>query len=61
MNASKFMNEKIMSRAEFTVTLCKVAVNKGINMDLESSMIMTLKFSVCFSTEDQKEDITAFY
>lgn len=61
MNTAKAMAQKIMSRAEVAVNLAKTAVNKGTNMDLESSIAYEAEvFGLCFSTQDQKEGMKAF-
>ena len=53
--------EKIISRAEVAVKLCKVAVNVGLNMELESGIAYEAEaFGLCFATADQKEGMTAF-
>lgn len=61
LSAAKSLAQRIMSRAETAVTLSKVAVNKGINMDLESGIAYEAEvFGLCFSTQDQKEGMAAF-
>lgn len=53
--------EKIISRAEVAVKLCKAAVNVGLNMELESGIAYEAEaFGLCFATDDQKEGMTAF-
>lgn len=61
MNTAQGMAKKIISRAELAVTLSKAAVNKGINMDLKSSIDYEAEvFGLCFSTQDQQEGMKAF-
>ena len=61
MTAAKAVAEKIMSRAEVAVRLCKTAVNEGMDMDLKSGTAYEAEvFGLCFSTGDQKEGMNAF-
>lgn len=61
MNSAKAVAEKIMSRAEVAVRLCKSAVNEGMDMDLASGTAYEAEtFGLCFSTGDQKEGMNAF-
>lgn len=61
LTAARAMADKIMSRAPVAVQLCKAAVNKGLNMDLESGTAYEAEvFGLCFATADQKEGMTAF-
>ena len=61
MITAKVIAEKIMSRAEIAVRLCKSAVNKGMDMDLTSGTAYEAEsFGLCFSTGDQKEGMNAF-
>ena len=61
MNTAMALAQKIMSRAEVAVKLCKAAVNAGLNMDLESGIAYEAEvFSLCFATGDQKEGMNAF-
>lgn len=61
MPAALALAEKIKSRAAVAVQLCKAAVNKGLNMDLESGVAYEAEvFGLCFATADQKEGMTAF-
>ena len=55
------MAKKIVSRAPVAVQLCKVAVNEGLDMDLDSATAYEAEiFGLCFATEDQKEGMAAF-
>ncbi|MBP2653506.1 MAG: Crotonyl-CoA hydratase [Firmicutes bacterium] len=61
MDAAKAMAEKIASRAPRAVELCKVAVNEGLDTDIESAVAYEAEvFGLCFATNDQKEGMTAF-
>jgi len=61
MNVARAVAEKIMSRAEIAVRLCKAAVNQGMNMDLQSCTAYEAEaFGLCFATGDQKEGMVAF-
>ncbi|WP_371372656.1 short-chain-enoyl-CoA hydratase [Sporomusa aerivorans] len=61
MTTARALAEKIMSRAEVAVQLCKTAVNKGLDMDLASGVAYEAEvFGLCFATADQKEGMTAF-
>lgn len=61
MITAKAVAEKIVSRAEVAVRLCKATVNKGMDMDLESGIAYEAEaFGLCFSTGDQKEGMNAF-
>lgn len=55
------MAEKIAKNAPIAVKLCKSAINKGMQMDIDSGIMYEGEvFGLCFSTEDQKEGMTAF-
>jgi enoyl-CoA hydratase len=61
INTAKTMAKKIMSRAPIAVQVCKSAVNKGLDVDLNSGIAYEAEvFGLCFATEDQKEGMTAF-
>ncbi|MBP2638201.1 MAG: crt 1 [Firmicutes bacterium] len=61
ISTARALAEKIMSRAEVAVKLCKAAVNEGLDMDSESSIAYEAEvFGLCFATLDQKEGMTAF-
>jgi len=61
MTAAQDTAQKIMSRAQVAVRLCKAAVNEGMDMDLESGIAYEAEaFGLCFSTGDQKEGMNAF-
>ncbi len=55
------MAQKIVSKGPVAIRLCKVAVNKGLEMDLTNALSYEAEvFSLCFATEDQKEGMNAF-
>jgi enoyl-CoA hydratase len=61
IDTAKAVAEKIMSRAEVAVRLCKSAVNVGMNIDIQSGTAYEAEtFGLCFATRDQKEGMTAF-
>lgn len=61
MDESKSFARKIMSKGLVAVKLAKSAINQGMNVDLASGLkIEAEAFSICFSTKDQKEGMTAF-
>jgi enoyl-CoA hydratase len=61
LDAAKAMAKKIMTRGPLAVMLCKAAVNKGLDVDLESGIAYEAEvFGLCFATADQKEGMDAF-
>lgn len=61
ISAARDMAEKIVSRAEVAVKLCKAAVNRGLDMELASGVAYEAEtFGLCFATSDQKEGMAAF-
>lgn len=51
----------IASQAPIAVKLCKSAVNRGMQCDIETALMYESEvFGACFSTEDQVEGMTAF-
>ncbi len=55
------MATKIAKNAPIAVRMCKSAINKGMQMDIDSGVMYEAEvFGLCFSTEDQKEGMTAF-
>ena len=61
MSAAIVMAHKIISRAPLAVQGCKMAVNMGLNSDLEFGVAYEAEvFGLCFSTIDQKEGMLAF-
>ncbi|CAM3641697.1 enoyl-CoA hydratase-related protein [Erysipelothrix urinaevulpis] len=61
LNAAKDLASKINRNAPYAVQASKRAMNQGINLDLEQGLnLETEVFGLCFSTEDQKEGMSAF-
>ncbi|NPV90860.1 MAG: crotonase [Firmicutes bacterium] len=61
MEETKKMARQIASRGTIAVRLAKESINEGIEMDLHHALIHEANiFSLCFSTEEQKEGMTAF-
>lgn len=55
------MAQKIIANAPIAVGQCKAAINAGAQMDMDSALEYESEvFGMCFSTEDQKEGMTAF-
>lgn len=52
---------RISSQSKIAVRLAKVAANEGMQTDIDRAMMIEADlFGLCFSTEDQKEGMTAF-
>lgn len=61
LNEARKLAGQIAANGELAVSLCKRAVNKGIEVDLRSGCAIEAEiFGLCFSTEDQKEGMRAF-
>ncbi|GKX64825.1 short-chain-enoyl-CoA hydratase [Inconstantimicrobium mannanitabidum] len=61
MEEVKAMATKIASNAPVAVKLCKDAINRGMQVDIDRAVeIEAEDFGKCFATEDQKEGMTAF-
>lgn len=61
MEAAKTMAKKIMKNAAYAVTLCKDAINTGLDIDLANAQdYEATLFGVTCATEDKKEGMTAF-
>lgn len=61
MDEAKKMANLIIANAPIAVKLCKDAINKGMQVDIDSAIeIEAIDFGKCFSTEDQKEGMNAF-
>ncbi|WP_027626669.1 short-chain-enoyl-CoA hydratase [Clostridium lundense] len=61
MDEAKEMANKIANNAPIAVTLCKAAINKGMQCDIDTAIAYEAEvFGECFATEDQKEGMTAF-
>lgn len=52
---------RILSKGKLAVRLTKAAVNEGLQTDIDRAMTIEADlFGLCFSTEDQKEGMSAF-
>jgi enoyl-CoA hydratase len=61
MNAATELAEKIIKNAQVAVRQSKDAINKGLQCDIATGLAFEAQaFSLCFSTEDQKDAMTAF-
>ncbi|WIF95689.1 short-chain-enoyl-CoA hydratase [Caminicella sporogenes] len=61
MEESMNLAKKICERAQLAVRYSKMAINKGLDVDLDSGNdIEASYFGLCFATEDQKEGMKAF-
>lgn len=51
----------IAAKGRIAVTLCKEAVDRGLEMDFDAACALEAElFGRCFATQDQKEGMTAF-
>lgn len=58
---AKELANTIAGQAPIAVSLCKAAINKGIQLDIDSALSYESEiFGECFSTEDQINGMTAF-
>lgn len=61
MDFVKAIAGRIMSKGKLAVRFCKAATNEGLQTDIDRAMTIEADlFGLCFSTEDQKEGMTAF-
>lgn len=61
INETVNLANKIASKAQAAVRYSKTAINRGIESDIETGMIVEKDlFGLCFATDDQKEGMTAF-
>lgn len=61
MEETRVMANQIISNAPIAVKLCKDAINRGMQVDIDSAIEIEVEdFGKCFTTEDQKEGMTAF-
>lgn len=61
MDTAIKLAEKIASKGQLAIRFAKTAINRGIETDLETGMVIERElFSLCFATEDQKEAMSAF-
>lgn len=61
MGSAMEMAQKIASKAQIAVRYSKIAINKGFETDIDTAIAFENQvFALCFSTNDQKEGMTAF-
>jgi enoyl-CoA hydratase len=61
MNVAIEMATKIASNAQIAIRQSKAAINKGMQCDINTALSFEAQaFALCFSTEDQKDAMTAF-
>jgi enoyl-CoA hydratase len=61
MQEAMALSGRIAKKSMPALMLIKSAMNKGIEMDLESAAILEIDcFGLCFSTEEQKQGMLAF-
>lgn len=61
MNTALEMANKIAKNAQIAVRQSKDAINKGMQCDIHTGLAYEIQaLSVCFSTEDKKDAMTAF-
>lgn len=61
MEEAKKLANEIASKAPVAVRLSKQAINRGMQMDIDTAVIVECEiFGECFSTEDQKDAMSAF-
>lgn len=61
MDEAKKLARKISGKAPLAVRLSKNQITRGMQADIDTAMLIEADmFGLCFSTEDQKEGMTAF-
>lgn len=61
MNTALEMANIIASKSQIAVGYAKSAINKGIDTDIETGIVIEKDlFGLCFAAEDQKEGMSAF-
>lgn len=61
IDEAKSLANTIANNAPVAVKFCKVAINRGIQTDIDTAVAYESEvFGSCFSTEDQKEGMDAF-
>jgi len=61
MNAAMDLAKSIAKNAQIAVRQSKAAINKGMQCDIATGLAFEAQaFGLCFSTEDQKDAMTAF-
>lgn len=61
LDEAKALANKIAENAPIAVKLCKDAIDRGMQVSIDEAILVEAEdFGKCFSTEDQKEGMTAF-
>jgi len=61
LEEAKALANEIAAQAPIAVKLCKAAINKGMQCDIDTAISYESEvFGECFATEDQKEGMNAF-
>ena len=61
MDEAMKMAKMIAANAPIAIKLCKDAINRGTQVNIDEAILIEAEnFGKCFSTEDQKEGMTAF-
>lgn len=61
MDAAMTLAKKIAAQSASAVSLAKIAINRGVDLDVEAGMELESDlFGLCFSSGDQKEGMVAF-
>jgi enoyl-CoA hydratase len=61
MNAAMEMAKKIAAKAQLAIRFSKMAINKGVETDIDTAIAFENQLSaLCYTTEDQKEGLAAF-
>ena len=61
MEEAMALAKKISNNAPIAVKLCKDAIDRGMQVDIDSAVVIEAEdFGKCFATEDQTEGMSAF-
>jgi enoyl-CoA hydratase len=61
MEAVMGLAKEIASKGQVSVKLCKAAINRGMDVDINSALTIEADaFGLCFASKDQKEGMAAF-
>ena len=61
MDEAVALEKKILKNGPLAVTYCKIAIQRGMEMDIDSAIALENQlFGMCFASEDQKEGMKAF-
>jgi enoyl-CoA hydratase len=61
MKEAKALAAKMLEKSSVILSLAKLAINNGANVDLETGLNFEIQcFAQCFATEDQKECMKAY-